>query len=159
MRRHRTRLQNFVQVIKEHADDAAKASLLTDLSVKMSSRYDPVWIFQDDPQGIFALEELTPLRGIKNVEVGGEVPAWFAKCLQCCIQGHGGDVKEQNYPLVEVKQKKKKGTGFAKKPKWVETKQWYSPRFDWADFAERNGIELPEDFGTYYAIRGRAVVG
>jgi hypothetical protein len=77
---------------------------------------------------------------------------WFAKCLQCCIQARGGDPKEQDYSLVEVKQKKK-GAGFAKKPKWFETKQWYSPEYNWAEFAECNGIELPEGFEAYYEIR------
>jgi hypothetical protein len=120
MKRHCARLQQFVKVIKEHADAEAKASLLTDLSVTMglvgAIRYQ-----QDmDARNIFALEELAPLRGIENVDIGGEnsaaMPDWFAKCLQCCIQRRGGDPKEQDYSLVEVKQKKK-GAGFAKKPK------------------------------------------
>jgi hypothetical protein len=72
MKRHCARLQQFVKVIKEHADAEAKASLLTDLSVTMglvgAIRYQ-----QDmDARNIFALEELAPLRGIENVEIGGE---------------------------------------------------------------------------------------
>jgi hypothetical protein len=142
MKQHRERLQQFVKVLRQHAADDAKSSLLTKLSVKMwikgglrdPGRYeDPV---------IFATEELIALRGIENVEITG-VPAWYAECLRCCIQGRGGDVKKHKYPRV------RKRVDMLMQS--VSAKKCYNPIFDWGEFAERNGIELPDHFSEYYA--------
>jgi hypothetical protein len=109
MKKQRASLQHFVKVIKQQTDDDSKKSLLKKLSVKICAE-DP-WtrrhlrIMGDDPRlyedpVMFAAEELLPLRGIENVEITG-VPAWYAECLQCCIQGREEDVNKHDYPQVK----------------------------------------------------------
>ncbi|EAT79883.2 hypothetical protein SNOG_12585 [Parastagonospora nodorum SN15] len=154
VKRLRTRLDYFVEVLKQHADDANQSSLLTQLTVYMADRSHLHWRMRNvgPPMAserpeidkyMFGLESLVGLTGIKDVTVGG-VPEWYAKCLQLCVQGRGGEVKETEWPLVKVKHAKKK------KVKWVSTRQWWQPVWNWKEFAERNGVEMPENVDKYW---------
>jgi hypothetical protein len=97
-----------------------------------------------------ALEALAPLRGIKEFHITG-VDKWFAQCMQLCIQGKGGDVKDNQYPYVQLKRRK---VGTRKTKEYVRnTKKWYMPGLDWKEFAERNGIKLPADVERFWAER------
>lgn len=97
---------------------------------------------------MFGLESLVSLHGIKDVEITG-VPDWYATCLQLAIRGKGGEVEETEWPLVRVK---KSRTTWCKKSKmvWVSTRKWYQPVFNWKEFAERNGVQVPEDVEKYW---------
>ncbi|KAH3952311.1 hypothetical protein HBH53_049740 [Parastagonospora nodorum] len=154
VKRLRTRLDYFVEVLKQHADDANQSSLLTQPTVYMADRSHLHWRMRNvgPPMAserpeidkyMFGLESLVGLTGIKDVTVGG-VPEWYAKCLQLCVQGRGSEVKETEWPLVKVKHAKKK------KVKWVSTRQWWQPVWNWKEFAERNGVEMPENVDKYW---------
>jgi hypothetical protein len=176
-RRHRGRLGLFVKILKESAEDENQKSLLKVLKVHLERPCRPT---QDDlpvfahsaplvPQSVplltpeerwllneeaeknqFALEALAPLRGIKEVHITG-VDKWFAQCLQLCIQGKGGDVKDIKYPYRKLKRRKE---GTRKTKEYVRnTKKWYMPGLDWKEFAERNGIKLPADIERFWAER------
>ncbi|KAI8931195.1 hypothetical protein NX059_011545 [Plenodomus lindquistii] len=149
VKRLRARLQYFVTTLKEPSDDAKKHSLLETLRVELM----PVPNINEDgsitePNNaatvMLSLESLASLRGIKNVTISGDVPKWFSKCLELCIQGKGGEVKEIKYPLVEAIRRDKKNKN---KPEstWTTTRKWYHPTLDWKDFAKRNDIALPDD--------------
>lgn len=99
---------------------------------------------------MFALEELAALRGVEEVDVTGVEP-WFARCLECVMTGKGGDVREVDWPLVEIT--RQKGTSKKRKKAWVTSRKWYQPMLDWKEFAERNGIEIPETIDEFYADR------
>jgi hypothetical protein len=99
---------------------------------------------------MFGLESLTALRGIKHVAIKG-VPEWYAECLEVCIKGKGGEILETEWPIAEVRRKKKSmwqnGKG---KIAWATSRKWYQPKLDWKEFAERNGVGLPEDVDKYW---------
>ncbi|KAF2684388.1 hypothetical protein K458DRAFT_388856 [Lentithecium fluviatile CBS 122367] len=138
--RHRARLRHFVDVIKRHADDAQQASLLKTLRVRLNNDKSIHHEFYQPKKFMFALEELAALRGIEHVVITG-VEEWFAQCLERCIKGDGGDVRELDWPLVEVKRKK---DCYSKvKKAWVSTRKWDSPVLDWREFAISNGIQFP----------------
>jgi hypothetical protein len=96
---------------------------------------------------MFTLESLTSLSHIKVVKITG-VPDWYARCLQLCIQGQG-EVKETDWPIVQVKRSK---TTWYKKRKlvWASTRKWYQPVFNWKEFSERNGVEMPENVERFW---------
>jgi hypothetical protein len=176
-RRHRGRLCLFVKILKESAEDESQKSLLKVLKVHLTPPCRPS---QDDapvfahmaplvPMSVppltpeehwllkrkaeknqFALEALAPLRGIEEVHITG-VDGWFAQCLQLCVQGKGGDVKDIQYPYVVVK-RRKVGTRKTKEQA-RSTKKWYMPGLDWKEFAERNGIQVPADVDRLWAER------
>ncbi|OAL47871.1 hypothetical protein IQ07DRAFT_646084 [Pyrenochaeta sp. DS3sAY3a] len=151
VKRERSRLQYFVDVLKEHMDDDAHKSLLTDLKVTITETTFARTAFERRrpsrflTQFRFGLESLTALRGIKYVRVDG-VPDWYAQGLQLVIQGKGGELKETEWPLVRVKRVTVKRT------RWVEvcSRKWYQPVFDWREYARRNAIELPEDIDRFW---------
>lgn len=158
VKRHRGRLDHFVQIIKQHADDINQKSLLKYFKVRVEffleteAPFSTAYTWYRRPaknveKFMFGLESLAVLRGIEEVEVAG-VPEWYAKCLELCIQGKGGDVEEINYPLVEIK--RTKGWGGPKRKVWVSTKKWYQPALNWKEFAERNGIGVPEDIERFW---------
>jgi hypothetical protein len=103
-KRHRARLEYFVEILKEHADNEKSRSLLQKLIVecgnaKAKFRSHCDWTIrlpapEDIEQFMFGLESLATLRGIRDVKVTGVSP-WFAECLQLCIQGKGERCKRQ----------------------------------------------------------------
>ena len=152
-------MEYFVEVLKEHADDENRKSLLQDLAVEVRlgngahyMRINPsCYISQppaDSEKYMFGLESLASLRGIKDVEISG-VPEWYAKSLQLCIQGNAGEVQEVNWPLIEVKRRRGGSTSKTIKG-WVTTRKWYQPMLNWKEFAERNGITIPEDIDKFW---------
>ncbi|KAF1913132.1 hypothetical protein BDU57DRAFT_345685 [Ampelomyces quisqualis] len=165
-KRQRARLEYFVNVLKEFADDGDKKSLLQELQVDfvLPQRDDlPLLAGKADTldagKFIFGLESLAALKGISNVVISG-VPEWYAQCLTLCIQGKGkgGHVKNLEWPEVEVKKKKKKKPNSYKSGSdrpyrsWVSTRKWWQPLLDWKEFAERNGIKLPENIEEYWEV-------
>jgi hypothetical protein len=162
VKRQRARLEYFVSVLKDHSDDEHKKSLLQELSVTMSHLHRSVRQARYHPRPpasrriteemyMFSLESLTTLRGIKHVDIKG-VPQWYAKCLELCIQGKGGEVQETKWPMVQIK-RKKKNMWQRGKTAWVTSRQWYQPTLDWKEFAQRNGVEVPTDVDKYWAVR------
>jgi hypothetical protein len=163
--RLRARTQYFVDILQEHAGDANKQTLLTQLDVsiaawKSSIRCSrPRWglgilrhkqnsdIRTVSDQLMFALEPLESLRGISYITVHG-APEWFKQCLEMRIRGEGGDLKILNWPTKTVRRQQK---GSRKRVEVeVSTRQGWQPMFDWRHFAARNGISLPETFDTCF---------
>lgn len=144
-KRHRGRLEHFINILKEHSDDEDKKSLLKHLRVKYQRGYE--WY---EPSILrmsrkYALESLAALNGIEEVEIeGNELPDWYKKCLQLCINGKGGDVLPVDYPDIQIKKRK---NGFTRRyvEVWQSTKAWYMPALNWEEYAERNGVEIPPD--------------
>ncbi|KAI8931196.1 hypothetical protein NX059_011546 [Plenodomus lindquistii] len=160
VKRLRARLEYFVEVLKQYADDDNKRSLLTDLVIKVKLVPYPgsfdvllepadMQSFKSPGHALFSLESLAALRGIKNVKVTG-VPDWYAECLQKCIQGKGGEPEELDWPLVETRNRNKNGKW---QKQWVTTRQWYHPTLDWQAFAERNGIKAPADVDYFWMAK------
>lgn len=150
VKRQRSRLEYFVEVLKEHMDDDARKSLLSDLKVTITETNYARQSFERKhsrflEQFMFGLESLAALRGIKHVRVDG-VPDWYAQVLQLVMQGKGGELKETEWPLVRVKRVTVKSTRFVR----VSSRKWYQPVFDWKEFAQRNAIELPEDIDRFW---------
>jgi hypothetical protein len=151
VKRQRARLEYFIEILKQNADDDNKKSLLQELKVTMSDRVTKTWHNRcsrpphqlDKEKYIFGLESLVGLRGIKDVEVTG-VPDWYAQCLQLCVEGKGGEVKETDWPKVQAK----KGKAWSKK--LVSTRQWWQPMLNWKEFAEQNRVECPKDIEKYW---------
>ncbi|EUC39555.1 hypothetical protein COCMIDRAFT_10357 [Bipolaris oryzae ATCC 44560] len=126
VRRQRARLEYLVEILKEHADDQNKGTLLQHLRVdfRLARVPDPRLLphyhsteysyeqFLRLPKRVekyvFGLESLAPLRGIKDVQVNG-LPYWYTKCMQLCIQGKGGQVQEAVWPQLQVKRSRGKG--------------------------------------------------
>ncbi|KAJ4363067.1 hypothetical protein N0V83_010187 [Neocucurbitaria cava] len=151
--RQRARLDYFVKILKEYADDENKKSLLQELKIELkpptsNGRVGVLPPTTEIEQYMFSLESLASLRGIKHVEVIGPLD-WFAQCLRLCIQGKGGDVQEVEWPLVKIQ--RRRGLTRQKKDAWVTTRKWYQPMLNWKEFAERNGIPLPEDVDKFWA--------
>jgi hypothetical protein len=160
VKRQRARLEYFVSILKQHADDKHKSSLLQDLQITFGKLHRTLHQIRYHPRPLpapahaveekymFGLESLTALRGIKDVEIKG-VPEWYAQCMKLCISGKGGEVKETEWPDVQVTRKKKmvwqKG-----RTAWVTSRQWWQPVVDWREFAERNGVDVPGDVGRFW---------
>lgn len=165
VKRQRARLDFFVEILKAHADDENRRSLLQELTVNVRTVPDDAYVppqYPDVETFMFGLESLAALRGIKDVRVTG-VPEWFARCLQVCIRGKGGEVVETDWPQVQIKRKvltpeeKTMRYDWQKKKfktAWVTTRKWWQPVFDWKEFAERNGIEVPEDIDQFWTVSG-----
>jgi hypothetical protein len=156
IKRLRSRLGYFVEVLKDRADDQSQKSLLQEL--KINFKLPPSWIEEksghlwDVERLMFGLESLAPLRGIKDVQFTG-IPEWYAKCMQLSIQGKGGEVHETDWPLVQVKRPRntKKFWSTRKKTKqWASTRKWYQPTLDWKEYAVRNNIPIPDDIDNFW---------
>lgn len=160
-KRQRARLEYFVNILKEHANDTSKRSLLQELKVDVklgsdgatwphhtySTKHLPA---KSIDKSMFGLESLIALRGIKHVEING-LPEWYAKCLQIYIQGKGGDVEATNWPDAQVKRQEI----YKRAQKvWVTTRKWYNPLFNWREFAERNGVATPDDVDKFWMAWG-----
>jgi hypothetical protein len=158
LRRMRARLAFFIAELNAHAADASKRSLLQWFSIEMSTPwgsgyvFPSIWHSQESVdkfkrENAFGLEELVALRGVENVEVTG-VPGWFAQCLELCVKGEGGELREIEWPSVRVK--RQRGEGGGTKVMQQTLKQWWQPVFDWKEFAERNGVEVPDEADSYW---------
>ncbi|KAF2746194.1 hypothetical protein M011DRAFT_478193 [Sporormia fimetaria CBS 119925] len=139
------RLEYFISVLKEYADDDKKKSLLTSLHV----RYLGLKTFK---AGLWLGEHLTTIRGVRDVRVtadhGAQMPDWFASCLELCFKGKGGDVLPLDYPDIEVKTRKHRRAMW--KTTMRSTKEWDQPALNWEEFAKRNGIDIPDDWATRF---------
>lgn len=170
VKRQRARLEYLVEILKEHADDQNKGSLLQHLRVdfRLAQVPDPRLLplsqstgysylqFLRPPKSLekymFGLESLALLRGIKDVQVNG-LPDWYAKCMQLCIQGKGGQVQETDWPQLQVKRSRGRGKLDSRKTTthWVTLRKWHQPMLNWKEFAERNDITLPDDIDRFWA--------
>lgn len=154
VKRLRARLEYFVEVLQEYADDKDRRSLLQALRVDvvLSSKdhpeYRAVPILTQCETFMFGLESLASLCGIKNVEITG-LPDWYAKCLQLCIQGQDREVNGINWPLIEVKRRGSKHNA-RRTSAWVTTRKWYQPMLNWKEYATRNNIPLPGDIEKFW---------
>lgn len=154
VKRQHARLEYFVQILSQHSNDVSKRSLLQGLTVQCGDRnpnggFDDTFSLPYLERHMFGLESLAALRGIKRVDVTG-VPDWYAKCLQLCIQGQGGDVQETDWPLVEVKRQVSGAVTKRYRKVWVTTRRWYQPLLNWKEYAERNGVEVPDDIDRFW---------
>jgi len=162
VKRQRSRLEYFVDVLKQHFDDEDRKSLLQELYVdvripgdrgrdrRYSSNGNPIPLPKDSEKFLFGLESLATLRGIKDVKITG-VPDWYAQCLTLVIQGKGGDVLETDWPPLEVKRSKSTGWSSKKTSKvWVTTRKWHQPTLNWKEFAQRNKVEIPDDIDKFW---------
>jgi len=152
--RHRARLEHFVRVIKEYAEDDGKKSLLQGLSIGIAhngkeraydQQLEDAWRetepFRCVEKYMFALESLCLLMHIPKVSVTG-VPEWFGKCLEKKIKGMGGDVTKTVWPATLGNGKQQPGTA----------RKWYQPVYEWREFAAKNGVEMPEGADGFWEV-------
>ena len=118
--RLQARTRYFVDILQEHAGDANKQSVLTQLDVSIGvrersiPRARPCWVFEDlrrmeksetrtvSDQLLFALEPLASFQGISDITVRG-APDWFKQCLEMRIRGEGGELEILNWPTKTVR--------------------------------------------------------
>ncbi|KAF2824400.1 hypothetical protein CC86DRAFT_296989 [Ophiobolus disseminans] len=161
IKRQRSRLECFVDVLKQHSDDEDRKSLLQELTICVRIPVTPprhhytqagtqITIPTDAERYMFGLENLSMLCGIKDVRISG-LPDWYMQCLKLCIQGKGGEVQGTDWPLVQVK-RTLTSAKWTKKTKqfWVTTRKWYQPTLNWKEYALRNSIDTPEDIDKYW---------
>lgn len=155
--RHRARLRHFVDVIKEHADDDSKRSLLKRLHVHLDTlrlgdaplqtpAANNEEVVTVGGRHMFVLEVLASIQVIPKVLVSG-VSRWFKQCLKLRMR-EGGKLEEVKWPTKIVKRKVDEYKR-AKKTE-VSTRQARQPTMDWRSFAERNRIELPSNIGSFF---------
>ncbi|KAI2483465.1 hypothetical protein Ptr902_05782 [Pyrenophora tritici-repentis] len=149
VKRQRARLEYFVEILKMHADDADKKSLLEHLEVHFTMTPRNFLFPRDIEESMFVLESLASLRGIKHVDFTG-LPDWYSNCMQLVIKGEGGDVEMTDWPLMEVKRRTYLLNN-RMKVHWVTSRKWYQPTLNWKEFAERNGVDVPEDIDKFWA--------
>jgi hypothetical protein len=126
--------------MREYAEDDDKGSLLESLCVD----------FGGEERSQFALEALTPLRGIKNVSIFGSVSPWFATCLGMSIKGVGGEVHKSVYKERAVKTRHGRAENRTWKKVLESEKKWFMPEMDWTLFALVNGVEMPKDVQKFW---------
>jgi hypothetical protein len=159
-RRQYARVQHFVDILRRHGDDKDKQSLLKRLHVNFrpeQHRRNQTWSWWITNRGIFALEPLAALTGIKEVSITSQWRiGWFTQCLCLRVRGEGGELKELEWPMKTVKRLKPKDQ--LKRPGKDSVSTWKPgrPMLDWLEFAQRNGIEVPA--GTSIDYR-KAYVG
>ncbi|KAF2105796.1 hypothetical protein BDV96DRAFT_655270 [Lophiotrema nucula] len=156
-KRHRERLEYFVDMLREHAGDENQQSLLTNLTIRFDARRKNRSVYATSrgqpytygtevstkSQYMYGLESLAALRGIEKVVVEG-LPPWYSRSLERCITGQGGDISPVNYPLEIKKRKITSPSGYNRyEMNAVTTRKWTQPFLNWHEFATRNGIELP----------------
>jgi len=94
---------------------------------------------------MFALEPLVGLFPgvvVESVRVRG-VPSWFARCLELCVRGQGGELLELDWGYNVVM--RQVGVGVARKRRVsVTRKMWMQPVYDWRRYAEENSIEVDD---------------
>jgi hypothetical protein len=165
--RHRARTQYFVDTLQEHAGDANRQSLLTQLRVHIRAMergfrcVRPRWSIDDlrrkeksgkwtiSEKVVFVLEPLASLQGIVDVAIHG-APDWLKQCLEMRIRGEGGELKTLEWPAKVVKRKQK---GSRKKVELeVSMRKGWQPVLDWRQFAVRNGIALPADIDAFFPV-------
>lgn len=160
---HENFLRRFVMAINENSEDACRRSLLKQFDIEFKTtagkrdyKYgfnttelnelgDSHWIDSQNQTAaacMYTLEVLTELPKIEKVGITG-TPAWFAECLALCIRGKGGQV----LPLRWQKQRMKNKNGV---PRYRSMRPETAPSLDWAEFAERNGIELPDRMVAFF---------
>jgi hypothetical protein len=145
-RRHRSRLQQLVALLHGSEGRTQLISLKVTFNAKSlpSSMLDESGIIIPSLFWMYPLEELARLRCARmiEVEVKGSLGRnrWFSRCLEQAIAGTGGPLHEVKYPQV----RRQKMYCHSEK-KWivVTSKTWMMPKYDWAEFAMRNGITLP----------------
>lgn len=162
--RHRGRLQHFVNVMKEHADDDSKKSLLRKLYIRLNTNNphkDSIEYLMNTIQRhrtprpgftmseghMFTLEPLISLQGIPNVNIVG-VPDWFKKCLEMRMRGEGGELTTLTWPVKLIK---RRPDPFKKAKKAeISTREGWQPRLDWREFAQRNSIAVPAHIDIFF---------
>ena len=97
------------------------------------------------PHSMFALEPLVGLFPgvvVESVRVRG-VPGWFARCVELCVRGQGGELVELDWEYDVVM--RQVGVGVARKHRvGVTRKMWMQPVYDWRRCAEENRIEVDD---------------
>ncbi|KAJ4349814.1 uncharacterized protein N0V89_008433 [Didymosphaeria variabile] len=170
IKRHKERLQQFVQELQKYSHDSNKKSLLEKLKVDwfatslnrrghrfhvpgmsrgMGMRDTAIRSSHEAQRKyIFGLEGLTALSGVEEVEItGAYVPSWFIECLTRCLRGCAELPRPIDYPEILVRRKNRdKGNGARRTYRMVEmtTKKWCDPWLNWTEFADAEGIEIPE---------------
>lgn len=165
VKRHRERLQQFVQELQKFSHDSQNKSLLKKLKVEWFStslewHHDSTLQITGIPSVarrsdneiqkdyIFGLEGLTALSGVEDVEIiGRHVPLWLIECLRRCVKGIAKAPLPIVYPELVVKRMdREKFIGAKRTYKYVavSTKKWCDPLLNWTEFADREGIEIPE---------------
>ena len=156
-KRHRERLDYFVRILQEHAGDQNQQSLLSNITIRFDAHRKNRSVYATNrgqpytygcevynkSQYTYGFEPLAALRGIKTVVVDG-LPAWYSRCLKCCIIGEGGDVLPVEYPAEVKRRKITSPSGYRRyEMVVVTTRKWTQPILNWHEFATRNGIKLP----------------
>jgi hypothetical protein len=152
---HRVRINHFVDTIKQRATDVEKRPLLRCLHVRLISKgghkkylypgLAPHIERYRFAEHMFNLERFTELTHIPTVEFAG-LPEWFAKCLTLRVRGEGGDLNALKWPMETRRTK----NGRFVRPWQGSTRQDWQASLDWMEFAQRNGIEMPEDASRFF---------
>ncbi|KAF1926445.1 uncharacterized protein M421DRAFT_216636 [Didymella exigua CBS 183.55] len=162
--RHRARLEHFVEILRKHAEDSSKKSLLKSLHMRLSTtgleyqRLVTGRLIQPSDETkrrlvghhVFALEGLVAFEGIDEEEVTG-LPKWFCRCLEPHMVDRGGQVEELIWPVKIVK--KRHDNGYRVQKVEISTRKYWQPTLNWREFSRRDSIELPEDIDEYFSAR------
>ena len=154
-------LKRLVTELTKDVDAKNRKSRLKNLTI--CTEYENYRFGEDDKgkeeyvlraeKSMFALEPLVHLRpalNVREVTVMG-IPTWFASCLEMYIRGDGGHVNKVDWPTrpMEIRNKNQQ----LKREAFVSLRTWHQPVYDWREFANRNGIELPEDVGRFWQVK------
>lgn len=135
--RMRASLDRFVRIMEKSEPDLDKCQLK-----KLSIQYlgntprDSPGFEEWASKLMFVAEPLAALKGLDHVYCAGFDP-WFGACLEMCIKGEGGDIKQIDWPVKEIR--RRNPTGGKKHPAQISERQWWQPKLDWREFALRNG--------------------
>lgn len=170
IKRHRERLEQFAEELQKNSHDSEHKSLLKKLKVDwFTTSLNPApyggrgsWMTmgmgipnvairstdEDQKNYIFGMEGLTALSGVDEVEITGAfLPPWLIECLTRCLKGSAEPPSPIDYPDIVVRRmNRNKWNGARRTYKYVEvsTKKWCDPWLNWSEFADREGIEVPE---------------
>ncbi|KAF3037690.1 hypothetical protein E8E12_008201 [Didymella heteroderae] len=165
-RRQQARIQHFVDIIQQHAEDKDKnkKSLLQRLQIRITLRPYLRWHSKDPVSWesvinrASALEPLTSISGIDEIgffslshSAGEQSWRWFGQCLALRMLGEGGELKKVEWsprtskrrgnPGETRKSERAKAAGEKKETVVVTktTKKTDDPTFDcsWVEFARR----------------------
>ncbi|PVI04536.1 hypothetical protein DM02DRAFT_651484 [Periconia macrospinosa] len=177
--RTRARLEKFVKILEKFECDRGNKCHLRNLSIRyldslntnahhepydspprsntlrsLALTNDRFCIERWDAKLMFVAEPLARLKGVEHVECVGFDP-WFGSCLEMCVKSEGGDVKEIDWPVRQIRRRKNKsGLRGRKSIAEISKRQWWQPKLDWREFALRNGVAYDPNYDHFFPVVG-----
>lgn len=163
--RIRSRVQYLVDTLKKYAGDETRKSLLKGLHIRLLLHGHHLeynrrckYLRKGHRQQrletgnrhimrhMFTLEPLAQLHALDEIRLVG-CPAWFTECLLLRLRGDGGPLSELKWP-TKIERRVRASKRYKKAE--VSTRQCWQPVYDWAGFANRNGIAVPDEAAEFF---------